>query len=57
MHTNRKPTTATMRRSPRTTAAPPDHHFEGGTTSRMRKIAAKQANIVSAVSPRGTRTR
>ena len=49
MQTNRKPTTPTMRQSLRTTGAPPAHHFVGGTMSRMRKMAAKQAKIVSAV--------
>ena len=49
MQANRNPTVPTSRQSLRTTGAPPAHHFVGGTISRMRKMAAKQAKIVSAV--------
>ena len=49
MQANRNPTVPIMRQSLRTTGAPPAHHFVGGTISRIRKIAAKQAKIVSAV--------
>ena len=49
MHAKRNPTTPTMRQSLRTTGAPPLHHLLGGAISRIRKMAAKQAKIVSAV--------